>query len=128
MVFSHSSSLTAIKRSVASKVALGSASLMMFAVIGTTGVAGATSISNGDKPTKTECSLRHQSTYGQCVKNWAHDKDHGNNGHGHGYGGDGYGGDGDKSGTNNNVRTNVKVDQRNSDHNVVSTVISYIFG
>jgi hypothetical protein len=127
MVYNHSSSFTAIKRNAASKLALGSASLMMFALIGTTGVAGATSIASGEKPNKTECSLRHESTYGQCVRNWAHGRGHDNDGRGHGHG-HGYGGDSDKPDTNNNVQTNVKVDQRNSDHNVVSTVINYMFG
>jgi len=129
MVFNQISSLTSIKKSAASKLALGSASIMMMTVIGASGVVAATSLSTA-KPSKAECAnVEHTSNYGQCVKKWAHDKDHGHTGYGGDHGHTGYGGDHghEGSGNNNDVRTNVKVDQRNSSHNFASVVINYLF-
>jgi arabinogalactan endo-1,4-beta-galactosidase len=102
-------SLTSMSKNTISKIVLGAASLMIVALIGITGVAGAT---QGDKPSKEECVTAGFTNYGQCVKEWAQDKNNGNNGYG---------------GGNNAIHTNINVDQ-NGDNNVFSVIINYFFG
>lgn len=102
-------SLTSMSKSTISKVVLGAASLMVVALIGITGIAGAT---QGDKPSKEECVTAGFTNYGQCVKEWAQEKNNGNNGYG---------------GGNNAIHTNINVDQ-NGDNNVFSVIINYFLG
>jgi arabinogalactan endo-1,4-beta-galactosidase len=102
-------SLTSMSKSTISKFVLGAASLMIVALIGITGVAGAT---QGDKPSKEDCVKAGFTNYGQCVKEWAQEKNNGNNGYG---------------GGNNAIHTNINVDQ-NGDNNVFSVIINYFFG
>jgi len=102
-------SLASMQRNTISKLVLGAASLMIVALVAITGVAGAT---QGDKPSKEECVTAGFTNYGQCVKEWAQDKNNGNNGYG---------------GGNNAIHTNINVDQ-NGDNNVFSVIINYFFG
>jgi arabinogalactan endo-1,4-beta-galactosidase len=102
-------SLASMQRNTISKLVLGAASLMIVALVAITGVAGAT---QGDKPSKEECTTAGFTNYGQCVKEWAQDKNDGNNGYG---------------GGNNAIHTNINVDQ-NGDNNVFSVIINYFFG
>ena|SRR2546430_365745 len=111
MVFNNTRSLTTIRQGAVSKLALGSASLMMLAVMGTSGAASAAQLT---KPSKADCVKAGFTNYGQCVKEWAHSKNHG---------GGGYGG-----GNNNNVHTNITVNQNHSNHNILSIAINYLFG
>lgn len=102
-------SLTSMKKSTISKIVLGVASLTMLALIGTSGIANAATT---DKPTKEECTSAGFTNYGQCVKEWAHDKNNGGNGYG---------------GGNNAIHTNINADQKGND-NVFTVIINYFFG
>lgn len=102
-------SLNSITKGTVNKLVLGVAALMMLTVIGSAGIAGATST---EKPSKQDCIARGVTNYGQCVKEWAHDKNNGN----HGYGG-----------TNNAVHTNINNNQSGHD-NVFTVIINYFFG
>jgi len=115
MIFNRVSSLTKLKEGAARKLATGTASLLILTAIGVPGIAGATpSHHQQAKPTKAQCAAAGFKNYGQCVKEWAHGKNHG---------GGGYGG-----GNNNNVSTNITVNANHSSHNVINIVINYIFG
>lgn len=103
------SSVASMQKSTINKLVLGAASLMIVALVGVTGVAGAT---QGDKPSKQDCVAAGITDYGQCVKEWAQDKNNGNNGYG---------------GGNNAIHTNTNVNQ-NGDDNVFTLVINYLFG
>lgn len=102
-------SLTSMKKSTVSKLVLGVAALMMLTVIGSAGIANAAPT---EKPSKQDCISAGFTDYGQCVKEWAQDKNNGN----HGYGG-----------TNNAVHTNINNNQGGHD-NVFSVIINYFFG
>ena len=120
MVFNQISSLTSIKKSAASKLALGSASIMMMTVIGASGVAGAAPLTTPTATNATASASQGGQKDDHGGKHHTQHKNHGN----HGYGGDD---SNEGSGSNNDVRTNVKVDQRNSSHNFASVVINYLF-
>lgn len=97
------------KKSMPKRLVLGFAALASAAVIGTAGMAGATA----GKPSKAQCQAAGYSNYGQCVKDWAHNKPRPGNGYGGG----------------NNNRVNTEVDlEVNGDDNVINIVINYIFG
>lgn len=102
-------SLTSMRKSTLSKLVLGAASLMIIALVGLTGVAGAT---QADKPSKEDCATAGFTNYGQCVKEWAQDKNNGNGGYG---------------GGNNAIHTNINVDQNGND-NIFTVIINYFFG
>jgi hypothetical protein len=113
----------ATKKISPSKLVVGAVVAAMTALVGLAGVAGATS----DKPTKQWCNDHGYKNYGQCVKEWAHNK-----GHGGGYGG--YGSQ-DNQGNQNNGNTDVNADvdtnidlSVNGDNNVITIIINYIFG
>lgn len=105
----NTSIAASMQKSTVSKLVLGAASLMIVALVGLAGVAGAT---QGDKPSKADCATAGFTSYGQCVKEWAQDKNNGSNGYG---------------GGNNAIHTNLNVDQ-SGDNNVFSVIINYIFG
>jgi hypothetical protein len=108
MNITRGSSLKTIKESVASKLALASASLMMVAVIGASGVAAAAPTT---KPTKAACTKAGFTNYGQCVKEWAHGKNRGGGGYG---------------GMNTTIHTNIS--NNNQKGGTFSVIINYIFG
>jgi hypothetical protein len=89
----------------ANKLVLGFAALAATAVIGTTGVAAAQVQS---KPTKEQCTAAGYTNYGQCVRNWAHDKNKGS----------GYGG-----GNTNNGNVSLDLNVR-GDNNVINIIIN----
>ncbi len=93
------------------KLILGFAAVVASAIVGTTGLVAAQSTNNSDKPTKEQCMAAGFKNYGQCVKEWAHHKNHG---------GGGYGG-------NIQVSTNVNVALNNSSNNVIQVIINNIF-
>jgi hypothetical protein len=113
----HSNTLTAAMDSTKTRLTVATAALLVTLMMSVTSVAGATPL---QKPSKHDCDRLGYKNYGQCVKEWAHDKNHGH----HGYGGNGN----NHSGSNNNVSTNISVNQSHSSHNVVSIVINYFFG
>jgi len=114
MVFNQVQSLISIKKSVAGKLALGSASIMALTVIGASGVAGAAPLTTPTAPNTATSAGKDGQKDDHGGKHHKQHKNHGN----HGYGG----------GNNNNVRTDIKVDQSNSGRNVASIVINYLFG
>jgi len=95
------------KRVGPNKLVLGFLVTAVTAIAGTASVAGA---APDGKPTKDECLQNGYTNYGQCVKDWAHDK-----------------GDGGYGGGNTNVNTNVNVDV-NGNNNAVTVIIRYLFG
>lgn len=97
------------KKSLSKRLVLGFAALASAAVVGTAGLAGATA----DKPSKAACQRSGFSNYGQCVKEWAHDKNKPDSGYG--------------GGNHNEVNTDVNVEV-NGDNNVISIFINYVFG
>lgn len=96
------------KEGLTKRLVLGVASVATVAVIGATSFAGA---APEGKPTKAECEAAGFKNYGQCVKEWAHNKP-----------GNGYGG-----GNNNTVNTEVNIDV-SGDHNFITTVLHFVFG
>lgn len=106
MVFKRSRDVAGTQRKGINKLILGFASVAAAAVIGTTGLAAAQTMSN-DKPTKEHCSSAGYKNYGQCVKDWANKKKN--------HPGGGYG---------NTVNANVNVELNNSDNNVIEIIFN----
>lgn len=100
-----------IKKKGANKLVLGFAALVASAAIGTTGLAAATHLDS--KPTKEECAAAGFKNYGQCVKEWAQDKNHGGGGYG-----------GTATTTNTNVSVGVDAEFENSNNNVISVIVN----
>ena len=98
------------KRSLPKRLALGFAALASATVVGVAGLAGA---APADKPSKEQCAAAGFTNYGQCVKEWAHNKNKPGNGYG--------------NGNNNEVNTDVNIEVEGND-NVISVFISYVFG
>ena len=133
MALNHTNSLTmkSIKKGTLSKLALGAASLMMVAVIGSATMAGATevegttkaegstSLQKGDDQDRNKDNKKGNEKDGQ--------KEHQNHGdkekeHGKNHGQNGYGG-----GNNNDVKTDLTINQSGHD-NVLTVIFNYIFG
>jgi hypothetical protein len=91
------------KKGMPKRLVLGFAALASAAVVGAAGFAGA---SPDMKPSKAQCDTAGFSNYGQCVKEWAQNKNK--------PGGGGY------AAVNTDVDVNV-----NGDDNVISVVINY---
>ena len=106
MVFKRSRDAAAKPRKGINKLILGFASVAAAAVIGTTAFAAAAT--PGDRPTKDQCSKAGYKNYGQCVKDWAHDKNKNHPGGGYG----------------NTVNVGVDVELNNSDNNVIDIIIN----
>jgi hypothetical protein len=106
----HANTLTATMDSSKTKLTLATAALLATLIVSVSGVAGAASLT---KPSKADCVAAGFKNYGQCVKEWAHNKNHGHGGYG---------------GSNNTVKTNISVNQSHASHNVVSIVLNYFFG
>lgn len=64
------------------KLVLGFAAVVACAIVGTTGFAAATSNGNGGKPSKEHCAAAGFKNYGQCVKEWAKNKNRPGGGYG----------------------------------------------
>ena len=71
-----------LKKKGVNKLVLGFAAVVASAVVATTGFAAATSQNNGDKPTKQQCAAAGFKNYGQCVKEWAKNKNRPGGGYG----------------------------------------------
>ena len=99
-----------LKKRGTNKLVLGFAAVVASAVVGTTGLAAAHSMNNGDKPSKGECAAAGFKNYGQCVKEWAHHKNHP---------GGGYNG-----GHNANVNANIDREFNNSNINVITIILN----
>lgn len=98
------------KKKGTNKLVLGFAAVVASAVVGTTGLAAAHGMGNGDKPSKNQCAAAGFKNYGQCVKEWAHHKNHP---------GGGYNG-----GANANVNANIDLELNNSNNNVIQVIIN----
>jgi hypothetical protein len=94
------------KKGRVNKLILGFAALAATAVIGTTGLAGATA---NTKPTKEQCAAAGFPNYGQCIKAWAAAKNH----QGGGYGG------------NDNRVVKLNLELNNSNRNVINVIINF---
>lgn len=92
------------------RLIVGFAALATTAIVGAVTMAGATP---DGKPTKEECAAAGFSNYGQCVKEWAHNKP-----------GSGYGGG---NGNINTINTEVNVDVSGND-NVIEIMLNYVNG
>lgn len=103
------SQIQPVKKKGANKLVLGFAALLASAVVGTTGLAAAHSMNDHDKPSKEQCSSAGFKNYGQCVKEWAHNKNHP---------GGGYNG-------NANASANVNLELNNSNNNVITVIINF---
>lgn len=93
-----------VKKKGVNKLVLGFAAVVASAVVGTTGLAAANSMGNSDKPSKQQCAAAGYSNYGQCVREWAHNR------------GGGYG--------NTNVNANIGLELNNSNNNVITVIIN----
>lgn len=101
---------SASERGLPKRLVLGFAALASAAVVGVAGFAAA---APADKPSKAECSAAGFSNYGQCVKEWAHNK----NKPGNGYGGN----------VSNQVNTDVDVGvDVSGDDNFVSVAVNTV--
>lgn len=99
-------SQTQPRKKGANKLILGFAAVVASAVVGTTGFAAAASTNNSDKPTKQQCIAAGFKNYGQCVKEWAKNKNHPGGGYG-----------------SANTSTNVNLALTNSNNNVIQVII-----
>ena len=103
-----------VKKRGTNKLVLGFAAVVASAVVGTTGLAAAHGMGNGDKPGKDQCKSAGFKNYGQCVKEWAHHKNR--PGHGYGYNGN--------HSQNINANANVGV-HVNGNNNVITVIINF---
>lgn len=100
---------TPLKKKGVNKLILGFAAVVASAVVATTSLAAAANGNgNGDKPSKQQCAAAGFKNYGQCVKEWAKNKNHP---------GGGYNG-------NAHVTANVDLELNNSNHNVINLIIN----
>ncbi|HUS26347.1 MAG TPA: hypothetical protein VMY99_03300 [Nevskiaceae bacterium] len=98
--------LASDKKKAPNKLIAGFAALAATAVIATTGMAAA---ATNDMPSKQSCKKAGFTNYGQCVKEWKHQKNHP---------GSGYGG----GGNNNSVAVNLELDHSNN--NVFQVIVN----
>ncbi|HSX17227.1 MAG TPA: hypothetical protein VLH86_03945 [Patescibacteria group bacterium] len=107
-MFRRSSQSTALttKRKMPNKLIAGFAALSTTAIIAASGFAAAATPMN--KPSKHDCQQAGFTNYGQCVKEWAHHKNHP---------GTGYGG-------NTSVATNIDLTLNNSNHNIINVIVN----
>jgi len=104
-MFKHRSQQTPNgKRKMSTKLIGGFTALAATAVITAGGFAAA---SPNGKPTKEQCIQAGYTNYGQCVKDWAHNKP-----------GGGYGGG------NTSVATNINLNINNSNHNIIQVIVN----
>jgi len=91
------------------KLIAGFAAFAATAIIASSGFAAAQTL---DKPTKAMCQQAGFTNYGQCVKEWAHHKNH----PGNGYGG----------GNNVSVSNAINVTLNHSNNNVINVATQII--
>lgn len=103
---------TSTNQGLPKRLILGFAALVSAAVVGVAGLAGA---APADKPSKTQCSDAGFTNYGQCVREWAQNKNRPANGYGGG------------SSSSHQVETEVNVNTE-GDGNIVEVFINYVFG
>lgn len=96
------------KKAGPNKLILGFAALVTTAVIGTTGI-GMAAAAQDQKPSKAQCAAAGYKNYGQCVKEWAQNKNHP---------GGGYGG-------HHNANINLDLELNNSNNNVIQVIINF---
>lgn len=104
MVLKRPAAAPTKQRKGINKLTLGFASVAAAAVIGTTGLAAA---QTPGKPSKAQCQQMGYTNYGQCVKDWAHQKQQGG----------GYGG-----GNTANVELNVS---QSGSNNVLNIILNW---
>jgi len=101
-----SQSPASTKRKMPTKLIAGFAALSATAIIAASGFAAAATPTN--KPSKHDCQVAGFTNYGQCVKDWAHNKNHP---------GSGYGG-------NTSVATDINLTLNNSNHNIINVIVN----
>lgn len=102
----HTVSQIEPKKKGVNKLVLGFAAVVASAVVATTGFAAAASVGNGNKPpTKEQCAAAGFKNYGQCVKEWALNKNHPGGGY------------------NGNVHTSINLNLNNSNGNVFEIIV-----
>ena len=94
------------KRKMPKRLIGGFAALAATAIITAGGFAAAAP--NG-KPTKEQCKAAGFTNYGQCVKEWAHHKNHPGGGYG---------------GGNTSVVTNIDLSINNSNNNIIQVIVN----
>ena len=100
------------KKAGTNKLVLGFAAVLASAVVGTTGLAAAHTMDDhghNGKPDKHQCEQAGFKNFGQCVKEWAHHKNHP---------GGGYNG-------NTTATANVNLELNNSNNNVITIILNF---
>lgn len=113
MLRTTSQTLASPKHKMPNKLIAGFAALTTTAIITAGGLAAAATPTH--KPTKAQCEAAGFTNYGQCVKEWAHHKNHP---------GGGYGGGG-----NTSVTSNISVNLDHSNNNLIkitNTIVTNI--
>jgi len=105
-MFRKAQSPASPKRRMPNKLIAGFAALSATAIIAASGFAAAATPAS--KPSKMDCEKAGFKNYGQCVKEWAHHKNH----PGNGYGGSG----------NNNIAVSVSLDHSNN--NIIQVIVN----
>jgi hypothetical protein len=103
---SQTAAQASTKRKMPNKLIAGFAALSATAIIAASGFAAAATPMN--KPTKAACQQAGFTNYGQCVKEWAHQK----NTPGNGYGG------------NTSVATNINLSVNHSNNNIIRIIVN----
>lgn len=102
---------TTKKGSMSKRMIMGFAAVASAAVVATAGMASAAV----NKPSKDECQKAGFTNYGQCVKEWAQNKNKPNVGYG--------------NGNQNNVNTDTNIDiDVDGDGNTIQVILNYVFG
>jgi hypothetical protein len=95
-----------IKKRLSTKLIAGFTAFAATAVIGASSLALA---APADKPTKEQCNAAGFKNYGQCVKEWAHNKNKPGGGYGNG----------------NNANINVNLELNDSNHNIIQVIVNF---
>lgn len=107
-MFSRQSQISSSSKRKTNKLIAGFAALAVTTIVTASGFAAATSAV--DKPSKEDCRRAGYTNYGQCVKEWARDK----NRPGNGYGG----------GNNSSINTNLNLALNNSNGNIIHIIVN----
>lgn len=94
------------KKQTPNKLIAGFSALAITSIITASGLAAA---SPATKPSKEDCKKAGYTNYGQCVKEWAQNK----NKPGGGYGGG-----------NTSVATNINLELNNSNNNIIQVIVN----
>jgi hypothetical protein len=104
---SQTATQASTKRKMPNKLIAGFAALSTTAIIAASGFAAAATPMN--KPDKHACEQAGFTNYGQCVKEWAHHKNHPGNGYG---------------GGNTSVATNINLSVNHSNNNIINVIVN----